>query len=267
MQDSQPATLSARLLIQKACASGFGPMWGPREFGNYNMQQDAFEFLWHLRELLKQSSWEGVSFENSTWEQFQTHVCTPLFGAMSWECSGVLTCQHCNSSEPIISESDTWELSLKYSEHDEPSRRCGIDHLLENLFADDVTVDTYTCNNCGARRMAYSRYHSVSTVPNILVIRLPRHDVTGRKLFGEIHFQPELNMTPFFKVSAKYTLVEAIHHIGSDWTSGHYVAVCNKALTETIWTEFDDERVYECDQNSALHPVRAYVLFYVRIRL
>jgi len=64
---------------------------------------------------------------------------------------------------------------------------------------------------------------------------------------------------------AEYNLIAAVDHEGTQWGSGHYVAVCNKHTpTYPIWTEFNDTQLYSCDDNRIPHPMNAYLLFYVK---
>jgi hypothetical protein len=217
VQESQlSAYSSAQAFISEAFqnSSRFNlqQSWGKQGFSNNRIQQDAAEFLQQLHFLLRCDTSTGVALQHDGYEAFQANVFKPLFDSMQWSSTGQRTCKHCNHVTPYTSETDflqqPWILELTLQTRDNQWDSADLHHHLRNRFAeDDSPIEDYRCEQCQHMNTVYDfRYRTILSVPEIMVIQLPRTGFNNQKNCAAIECEHTLNMTPYFQVRFLFML-------------------------------------------------------------
>ena len=84
------------------------------------------------------------------------------------------------------------------------------------------------------------------------------------KIFTDIEFPSELDMSPYHSDSSVYRLTALLVHLGHDANQGHYIALI-KDQTPGVWFQLNDAKVFRVPEDEVLQrSENVYMLVYVR---
>ncbi|XP_041937774.1 flocculation protein FLO11-like isoform X2 [Alosa sapidissima] len=240
--------------------------------GNY--QNDAHEFLSEC--LLRLSA---ISQELAMGDV--AYQC-PVDTLLSFQLRYIRTCQSCGV-ESSRDELNTM-FSLDLVEHG------SVKESLQLYFAE--TAVEFRCDCCNGRGSTL-RCH-FHTLPQVLILHLKRFcPLTLTKQHQAVTLDPSLNLrargerteeairipspptravssvggetgTETTETGSQYKLISILSHIGSDATSGHYIADCQEQPGQ--WVLYDDHDVSLTSEKAVLKDRErtAYILFYIQ---
>jgi len=144
--------------------------------------------------------------------------------------------------------------------------RCDVYDCLE-LYLQAEKVP-WKCPNCGCVRDSVKKF-DLWRLPPIIILHLKRFQDDGilrRKLPTYVDFQfANMNFEDYLEGQSKqkttnYDLYGVSNHMGT-LDGGHYTAYCkNSALGR--WFRYDDQEVYEIEDQTSVRSNAAYILFY-----
>lgn len=220
-------------------------------------QQDAHEYMVNLLEAMHKCCLPlGVPSESpSAYERSFVHK---IFGGRF---QIQVKCTQCsyfsNTFDPFLN------LSLEIAKAE------SLHKALMNFTAEeklDAGERTYHCQQC-KQKVGALKHVKVHKAPCVLIIHLKRfgsHD-SGQKIDKKVHFDPTLDLKPFFSSSyegdLKYTLYGVLVHDGPSIHSGHYH--CFVRTSSLMWHSLDNDRVGLVGERKVFEQ-KAYMLFYVR---
>lgn len=220
----------------------------------YGRQEDAHEFLVHLRDKMiqqyLQSSHQKV--DEKLKETTPTHA---IFGG---RLVSTVTCSNCGY------QSDTGEVFLGLGldvRHSET-----VQQSLNRLCKKETLSGTnaYKCEKC-KRSVAATKQFRIDTTPNTLVLHLKRFQFGGftGKLKNQVKYPERLDLCNWTKnkEASPYKLHAVLVHAGSSAQCGHYYCFVRSATG--AWHCMNDTSVTTCSLQRVLNA-EAYMLFYTR---
>lgn len=220
----------------------------------YGRQEDAHEFLVHLRDKMiqqyLQSSHQKV--DEKLKETTPTHA---IFGG---RLVSTVTCSNCGY------QSDTGEVFLGLGldvRHSET-----VQQSLNRLCKKETLSGTnaYKCEKC-KRSVAATKQFRIDKTPNTLVLHLKRFQFGGftGKLKNQVKYPERLDLCNWTKnkEASPYKLHAVLVHAGSSAQCGHYYCFVRSATG--AWHCMNDTSVTTCSLQRVLNA-EAYMLFYTR---
>ncbi|KAG5263053.1 hypothetical protein AALO_G00281950 [Alosa alosa] len=206
----------------------------------------------------------------------------PVDTLLSFQLRYIRTCQSCGV-ESSRDELNTM-FSLDLVEHG------SVKDSLQLYFAE--TAVEFRCDCCNGRGSTL-RCH-FHTLPQVLILHLKRFcPLTLTKQHQAVTLDPSLNLrargerteeairtpsppnravssvggetgTETTETGSQYKLISILSHIGSDATSGHYIADCQEQPGQ--WVLYDDHDVSLTSEKAVLKDRErtAYILFYIK---
>ncbi|XP_041939407.1 ubiquitin carboxyl-terminal hydrolase 37-like isoform X3 [Alosa sapidissima] len=239
-----------------------------------NSQNDAHEFL---SECLLRLSAIGQELAMGD----VAYQC-PVDNLLSFQLHYIRTCQSCRveSSRDELSTMLSLDLVVQGS----------VEDSLQLYFAE--TAVEFRCDCCEGRDS--SLRCNFNTLPQVLILHLKRFcPMTLTKRHQAVTLEPILNLralgerseeairTPSpptravssvdgetgpetMETSSQYKLISILSHIGSDATSGHYIADCQEQPGQ--WVLYDDDDISLTSEETVLKDRErtAYILFYIK---
>ncbi|KAM8838753.1 ubiquitin carboxyl-terminal hydrolase 37-like [Synchiropus picturatus] len=199
----------------------------------------------------------------SSWEDFSTNMkmaasrlgmdykC-PVGTNIAFQTLHSSSCKRCGWKRKVKSH----EVFLLLQTADSVSRALG--NVLNERPAD------VRCRRCGSH---LTDQLSLSTLPNVLILRLCRVRRTAsrlRKVHTAVHLCQDLQVATLHKEQAQYKLVSIVNHLGSTSQEGHFN--CDTKLKDNTprWLTIDDDKVEVQPSLLAERRRTALLLFYLK---
>ncbi|KAL0244819.1 hypothetical protein GEMRC1_008901 [Eukaryota sp. GEM-RC1] len=220
-------------------------------------QEDAHEFLLSLFGHFQDCITGGPKMERKMPPKVPyTTVLYQMIGcflASSVECHN---CHHVSRIfEPVLG------LSLEINRKSK-----SIEGALDK-FVSKEDVQSFKCDSCKTTT-SVSKWFSIRTLPNVLLIHLKRFSFLGRgsKVCTPVQFPENLNLSKYLAFPEdgfQYTLHSLILHHGRSLSFGHYTSYVKSS--NGLWYHYDDERVSQVSLQTVLSKTEAYIVIYVRV--
>ncbi|XP_062382130.1 ubiquitin carboxyl-terminal hydrolase 37-like [Sardina pilchardus] len=236
-----------------------------------NSQNDAHEFLSECLQMLSAIG-QKLAMGDVAYQ-------CPVDTLLSFQLRYTRTCQSCGV------ESSREELNTMLSL--DLAQQGSVRKSLQLYFAE--TSVEYRCDCCGGRGSSL-RCH-FHTLPQVLILHLKRFcPLTLSKQHQAVMLDPYLHLTALgerteeairtpparassvgaetgtetTETSSQYKLISILSHIGSDATSGHYIADCRERPGQ--WVLYNDHNVFLKPEDVVLKDREraAYILFYIK---
>ena len=141
-------------------------------------------------------------------------------------------------------------------------------YKLKDFLNDICLQEDQSPRKCDVCKKHITETKTISELPPVLIIQIGRViRINGKttKITDKVEFPVKLNMNEFVPKSnniAMYSLYGICNHIGDDFNTGHYEAIC-KNINEEVWYKFNDAFCNKIIiEMPSVNSDEAYLLFY-----